>query len=60
MKLGETVQHIRWKDFVRDNPERRQWLDDMGFVWKVRASAVEKNRDAAAHYGRVRRGTVAV
>jgi hypothetical protein len=35
-------------------------LDDMGFVWKVRASTAEKNRDAAAHYGRVRRGAVAV
>ena len=61
MKLGSTVHMIRTSDtFVRDDPERRQVLDDMGFVWKVRTSAAEKIRDAAAHYGRVRRGAVAV
>jgi hypothetical protein len=61
MKLGKTVNNIRSSGhFVRDDPERRQVLDDMGFVWKVKASAAEKIRDAAAHYGRVRRGAVAV
>jgi len=61
MKLGNTVHRIRSKGtFVRDDPERRQVLDDMGFVWKVNASTAEKNRDAAAYYGRVRRGAVAV
>ena len=45
---------------MRDDPERRQWLDDIGFVWKENASAAERIRDAAAHYGRVRRGAVAV
>jgi len=57
MNLGTTVSMIRSKDcFVCDDPERRQVLDDMSFVWKVNASTAEKNRDAAAHYGRVRRG----
>ena len=62
MKLGNTVNMIRSKGiFVCDDPERRQVLDDMGFVWnEMRQSAAEKNRDAAAHYGRVRSGAVAV
>ena len=34
MKLGETVGSIRSREqFVKDRPERRQLLDDMGFVW---------------------------
>ena len=61
MKLGITVSMIRSKGtFLRANPERRQVLDNMGFVWKVRASSARKNRDAAAHYGRVRRRAVTV
>jgi hypothetical protein len=61
MKLGRTVNKIRSSGyFVRDDLERRQVLDDMGFVWKVKASAAERIRDAAAHYGRVRCGAVAV
>ena len=59
MPLGRMVGSIRSQgSFVGDDPERRQVLDDMSFVWKVRASSAERNRDAAAHYGRVRRGTV--
>jgi hypothetical protein len=34
MKLGGTVSNIRSSEqFVKDRPERRQLLDDMGFVW---------------------------
>jgi hypothetical protein len=34
MKLGNTVSDIRSGErFVKDRPERRQSLDDMGFVW---------------------------
>jgi hypothetical protein len=34
MKLGKTVRDIRSsKYYVRDDPERKQWLDDNGFVW---------------------------
>ena len=34
MLLGETVHNIRSKHlFVKDKPERREWLDSMGFVW---------------------------
>jgi hypothetical protein len=34
MKLGGTVSNIRSREqFVKDRPERRQSLDDMGFVW---------------------------
>jgi hypothetical protein len=34
MKLGQTVQVIRAEEcFVKDRPERREWLDSIGFVW---------------------------
>jgi hypothetical protein len=35
MKLGSIVSHIRSRrDYLSDdNPERKQWLDDMGFRW---------------------------
>ena len=35
MKLGKTVHHIRNReDFVENNPERREVLNTMGFLWK--------------------------
>ena len=59
MKLGATVNQIRSSNyFVDGNPERRQWLDDEGFVWAVRASPTEIIREAAVHYGRGRHGAV--
>jgi hypothetical protein len=59
MKLGKTVSHIRSSNtFVDGNPERKQWLDDEGFVWAVRASTAEIIREAAVHYGRGRHGAV--
>jgi hypothetical protein len=34
MKLGHTVVNIRaYEVFVKDEPERREWLDSIGFVW---------------------------
>jgi hypothetical protein len=57
MKLGKTVSHIRSSNhFVDGNPERRQWLDDEGFVWKLMAGTTERTREAAVHYGRGRDG----
>jgi hypothetical protein len=57
MKLGNTVKNIRSSNyFVDGNPERRQWLDDEGFVWKLVAGTTERAREAAVHYGRRRAG----
>jgi hypothetical protein len=37
MRLGETVDTIRAREvFVKDRPERRAWLDSIGFVWDGR------------------------
>ena len=36
MKLGPTVNNIRGSEhFVKGRPERREWLDSIGFVWDV-------------------------
>jgi hypothetical protein len=57
MALGTTVNSIRTHGhFVDGKPERRQWLEDRGFLFKVRPSSAEKVRVAAAHYGRQRVG----
>ena len=38
MNLGETVHGIRLREvFVKDKPERRAWLDDLGFVWRAKS-----------------------
>ena len=37
MRLGVTVGGIRGKEvFVKDEPDRRAWLDSIGFVWSGR------------------------
>jgi hypothetical protein len=60
MTLGTTVDSIRSKGvFLGGHPERRQWLEDMGFLFKVRPSSAAQVRLAAAHYGRPRVGAVA-
>ena len=57
MKLGVTVNAIRSSNvFVDGNPERKQWLDDEGFVWVLRAGITERAREAAVRYGRRRAG----
>ena len=37
MKLGNTVHHIRSRgQYLRDDkPERKEWLDEMGFRWRT-------------------------
>jgi hypothetical protein len=36
MKLGQTVNVIRAREhFVKDRPERREWLDSIAFVWRA-------------------------
>jgi hypothetical protein len=57
MNLGATVSQIRSSNyFVDGNPERKQWLDDEGFVWVLRAGITERAREAAVRYGRRRAG----
>jgi hypothetical protein len=57
MALGKTVNKIRSSGhFMDGKPERRQWLEDRGFLFKVRPSSAEQVRLAAAHYGRQRIG----
>ena len=61
MRLGSTVSQIRSSGtFVRDNADRLELLEAEGFVQQVRQSPAEKLRIAEAHYGRVRRGALAV
>jgi hypothetical protein len=40
-QLGESVKNMRSYSIynARDVPERRQWLDEHGFKWKLRQSA---------------------
>ena len=37
MKLGTTVNHIRSRgDYLNDDkPERKEWVDEMGFRWRT-------------------------
>jgi hypothetical protein len=40
MKLGRTASDTRaQKSFAKDEPERRAWLDSIGFVWDGRDRA---------------------
>ena len=44
MRLGKAVNNIRAQDYYlkgEDAAERRAWLDEMGFRWRVRSAAVE-------------------
>ena len=47
MGLGVTVNNIRAHEhFVKDSPERREWLDSIGFVWRVQEGKdVEQTSD---------------
>ena len=43
MRLGDTVSNIRSRqDFVKGMPERREWLDSVGFVWHAMRRGVEE------------------
>jgi hypothetical protein len=57
MVLGSSVNSIRSNGtFVEGHPERRQWLEDRGFLFQARPSSAEQVRLAAAHHGRRRLG----
>jgi hypothetical protein len=57
MTLGNTVDSIRSHgNFVDGKPERKQWLEDRGFLFKANRSSAEQVRLAAAYYGRQRIG----
>jgi hypothetical protein len=57
VELGQTVNNIRSANyFVDGNPERRQWLDDEGFAWILKAGITERAREAAVRFGRRRAG----
>jgi hypothetical protein len=57
MALGNTVHGIRSQgNFMDGTPERKQWLEARGFLFKVNQSSAEQVRLAAAHYGRQRIG----
>lgn len=43
MRLGKVVMHMRATGkFISNHPERKQELDDLGFVWQVRPGAAPK------------------
>ena len=51
MRLGKTVRSIRSSGyFVRDDPGRRQWLEENGFVFDVRELQWEAAKHALATY----------
>jgi hypothetical protein len=58
-RLGKSVNSIRSINTydARDVHERRQWLEEHGFKWKMRQSGAERARAAAAHYGLEQAGT---
>jgi hypothetical protein len=48
LKLGQRVAAIRSTGkYVDDNDERRKNLDDMGFLWRLRAPSPDKNMDVS-------------
>jgi hypothetical protein len=52
-RLGETVNKIRSHNQydARDIPERRQWLEEHGFRWKLQQSTAERAMASFVHYG---------
>ena len=45
LKLGEMIERVRNKGtFINDYPERRQMLDELGFVWDVPGDEMKKFR----------------
>jgi hypothetical protein len=52
-RLGETVHNMRSANgyYARDIPERREWLEEHGFRWKLRQSTAERARASFVHYG---------
>jgi hypothetical protein len=52
-RLGVDVRDMRSNNYydARDIPERRQWLEDHGFRWKLRQSGAERAMASFVHYG---------
>jgi hypothetical protein len=52
-RLGNTVHVMRSSNRydARDIPERRQWLEEHGFRWKLRHSTAERAMASFVHYG---------
>jgi hypothetical protein len=52
-RLGLSVNTLRSYNTydVRDVPERRQWLEEHGFRWKLRQSGAQRARTSVLHYG---------
>jgi hypothetical protein len=52
-RLGETFHVMRSSNQydARDIPERRQWLEEHGFRWKLRQSTAERAMASFVHYG---------
>ena len=48
LKLGQRVAAIRSTGkYVEDDKERRKVLDDLGFLWRLRAPSPDKNMDVS-------------
>ena len=61
MRLGRSLGRIRSQGiFVRDDADRKQWLEEQSSVWKMRLRHAEKVRTAAGFYGRYRHGAAEV
>jgi hypothetical protein len=52
-RLGRDVDNMRSHNIydARDIPERRQWLEEHGFRWKLRKSTAERAVASFAQYG---------
>ena len=61
-QLGITVKDIRSTNAfgTRDIPERKQWLEEHGFRWKLQQSGADRARASVLHYGLEQAGTVPV
>ena len=56
MKLGATCDRIRSHSaFIRDNPERRQWLDNNGFVFDCQTNKWEQTKQILERYYAIHR-----
>jgi hypothetical protein len=52
-QLGRSVDMLRSQNAynARDVFERRQWLEEHGFKWKLRQSSAQRARASFLHYG---------
>jgi hypothetical protein len=52
-RLGKDVNRMRSANGydARDIPERREWLEEHGFRWKLRQSTADRAMASFVHYG---------